>query len=265
MGLLGRVFRRTDERRLRDLLRGECRGHGVELPRRVEVVIDGQRARLSGSITPSSAPAWLDGRPHPLLVEHAVSTARHMALAAARRRLADRLSGDADMMVMPWTRLVHPLALRMVLEDLGDRSRGPYEWMSGSSGRIRDFHYQHRDSGTIEFTRIMTSRRDDPAKVEHVFTFLPREDGVQRAQFAITAVIPGSTAAALAGEPLSRLVTFPETGDDEVDRAVGRLVIEEAAPTEASTVVTLAPTRWITYASPPPAYAAWDGDAGYMA
>lgn len=265
MGMLDRLVGRTEERKLEGMLRARCRDVGVDLPRSVKVVVDGRRARLEGSVTPSSAPAWLGRAPHPLLVEHAVSTARHLSLLKARRRLAEAVRGDAGVLVLPWTRLVHPLALRIVLEDLVDRDRGPYDWMSGKSGRIRDFHYQHRESGTIEFTRIMTDRRNEPGRVEHLYTFLPKDDGVQRAQITLTTVIPHSTAGTLAGRPMSDLVKFEDTGDEDVDRAIAALTIESAVPLGNSTVVTLAPTRWMTYARPPEKHRGWDAMADFIA
>ena len=153
----------------------------------------------------------------------------------------------------------------MVLEDLGDRSRGPYDWMNGSSGRIRDFHYQLRDFGTIEFSRIMTTRADDPERVETLFTYLPMDDGIQRAQVAVTTVIPQAAAMLLEGRPLGDLVGYRDTGDPVVDTAVSSLRIEKVSALEVSTVATLAPTPWITYADAPMPYLGWEMDAGYVA
>lgn len=253
------------ERRLTAELRRRCAEAGEPLPRAVRVRVEGERARLEGATTPATAPVARDGGPHPLLVDHAVATARNLALLRERRALALRLRGDVDALTSPWTRLVHPLALRFAMYDLGDRGRGPYDWMQGSSGRVRDFHYQLRDHGTIEFTRMMVMGRDDPDAVESLFTFLPLDDGVQRAQVVVTRTVPEAAVHALEGRPLGDLLSVPPSGDDELDEAVSGLVVERVRVGERSTIATLAPARWLPWAPPPAGEADWHLAARYRA
>lgn len=265
MLLLQRLLGRTPERMLMADLRRQCTQMGVSLPRAMRLRIEGARVRILNSSVPATAPLGDGVSAHPLLVEHAIATKARADLLHARRSLALGLRGDADQLTAPWTRLVHPLALRMCLYDLGSPERGPYDWMAGRSGRVRDFHYELRDHGTIEFSRIMISDRDDPERVESIFTFLPVDDGVQRAQFGTTRIIPESVAEKLCGHPLRHLVEFTPSGCGDLDRMVGDLVMDRVSVLERSTIVTLAPTRWVPWGDPPAEWRDWFKDARYAA
>lgn len=265
MLLLRRLLGRTPERMLMADLRRRCAQAGVSLPQTMRLEIDGERVRIINATVPATAPLGDGVTAHPLLVEHAIATKMRGDLSRARRCLALGLKGDIDQLTAPWTRLVHPLALRLCLYDLGSRERGPYDWMTGASGRVRDFHYELRDHGTIEFSRIMITDRGDPDKVESIFTFLPMEDGVQRAQFATTEVIPEAAAEMLCGHPLRHLIELTPSGYGDLDRMVGDLVMERVVVLERSTLVTLAPTPWVPWRDPPPQWRNWFKDAGYAA
>lgn len=244
-----------------------CLREGFVMPSGIHAKVEEGRCTIHHALGHGNAPLLDgDGLPHPLLVR----VLRDIAMKVELHRIHDRLmSGMDGTEVRPaWTRLVHPVALRIVMEDLPDRAHGPYDWetMRSADARISDFHCDSTQQGTEEFTRIMLKRRDDRSKIDMVFTFLPREeDGVQRAQLAVATVVPHAAAAAAEGRRLGDLVEFAKTGHDDVDQAVADIIIERAEPQTVSTVLTLAPTRWIPWDAPPEGMKGWDSASPYIA
>lgn len=251
-------------------LRKACRRAGFKLPTDVRVTVKtGYMGDLFHPLAYAQAPAWHDeasGIVHPLLVDNARRMVAKMAIGRVHKRMMAGV--DVDGIPPAWTKLVHPLALRLVMEDMPDRAHGPYDWERERrrDARISDFDSRSTGYGTEEFTRIMLMRSVDRTKVEMVFSFLPDGvDGVQRAQVAVTAVLPHAVAVAIVGRPLSDLIAFAPTGHPDVDAAVASLTVSRAEPQEISTVLTLEPVRWITWDMPPPKHAGWDDGAPYVA
>lgn len=249
--------------KLEAALRAACDDDGFRLPREVRITNIAGMAVLFHVSAYAECRAWKDESRTtiaPILLENARNIANKVEFHRNREKLKGRLEGDAP----PWTRIVHPLALRLMMASTPDRSKLPMEWgRKPLGGGIADINYTQCGNGAIDVNTMMI--KDDDGTTKLVFTSLPVGRGPSRVQVAIPTILPETVAMALAGRPLAHLVEFEKIGDRDVDDAVAALMIEGAETTTGGTTITLAPTKWIPYAPPPEKHLGWDDDAPYVA
>lgn len=252
---------------LRRDLRDACRAAGFSMPSQIRLTPQAGSVEIFHPLAHARARMRnADGDIHPDLVEAVRTVAGKISIGEIRGRIMEQLT-ETSGIPPAWTRLVHPLALRLVLEDIPDRNHGPHDWQRARSrtSRISDFECSSRPYGTEEFSRMMLMKADDRSKVEAVFTFLPDEDGRQRVQFAVTRIVPEAVAALMPGRRLVDLVEITPIGHEDIDQEVEGLIVDRVEPQKTSTVMTLAPTRWIPWQTPPGQHHGWDEQAPFMA
>ncbi len=172
-------------------------------------------------------------------------------LATENQELRNRYSEDE---LPSWGRLVHPLALRLVMFDVPCRGWTPSRWKEGRpGGNIEDLGW-HENHPAIYMFQVISLRIEGVALQ---YRYLDNGQGEATAELIVRNNLPQSISALVSGRKLTDIVQLPLAGDPEVDAAVQNLRVHQIDNLETGVSLKIEPAPWVSYGSLPSGEQKW--------
>ncbi len=153
-----------------------------------------------------------------------------------------------------WGRLVHPLALRLIMFDVPCRSWTPSRWQDGRpGGNIDDLGWNENHPALYMF-KIISLQIGETALQ---YRYLTSDPGELAAELVVKKNLPQSFGSLALGRKLIDIIQLPLSGDTEVDAAVQNLRVHQVDNLETGVSLKIEPAPWISYGSLPSAEQKW--------
>lgn len=172
-------------------------------------------------------------------------------LAKENQELRNRYSEDE---LPSWGRLVHPLALRLIMFDVPCRGWTPSRWKEGRPGGNIDDLGWHENHPAIYMFKVISLQIEGIALQ---YRYLDNDQGEPTAELIIKNNLPQSFSALVSGRKLVDIIQFPLSGDVEVDTAVQNLRVYQIDNFETGASLKIEPAPWISYGPLPSSEQKW--------